>query len=335
MAACAARRRRSSRTNTSNVDTSALRNKGKIIMTSKMRNKICRIGLLLLISSFAITDLLAQESSNATSEKKIDEVTTLKPQIRWKFERGNNIRYKYVEATHVEVYANTGSQGMAQIGKAMDVTINGIFEFAPNLDNTANLKIKIDDIKSSEDSGDSMPQLNQSLDQQKAEVTVLYNQNGTIGLLDENEENAEDAMEVQLALDKMFQLPENPSLFPGDVFEKQLDYFTKFFDTADASIKTTFVGWEEKGGAKLAKFSSIVGISAIAQEGNNSVDMKINGKGLWFFDPAVGKLISSEFNYHIDLNLKMSSGDEDAFSPSGEGVEIISKGDGKISFELE
>ena len=120
-------------------------------------------------------------------------------------------------------------------------------------------------------------------------------------MLDETRKTS-DYMAMQSTLDELFQMPPEPIVNPGDTWEKDISYGPFYDENMEGNIKTTFVGWEDQEGIKMAVFESEIQLHSTKTSGGITLDINITGNGNWTFCPSLGSLMNSEVNYIFEMS---------------------------------
>ncbi len=221
--------------------------------------------------------------------------------IKWNFEAGKNIKYKYTRETRIVITGESDFPLIEDIERVSVIKAKGDIIFKPKHDGTVDLTLSLGSKAGAESSHPFLPRGFLGTSPKLKYFTVNYLSDGTV--FSDADKSDETGFMAQFLLDEFFQLPPNPNVQPGDTWEKKIVIPNEEDDRIEGTINTTFIGWEEFNGVRYAKFKSDMKTRANIFENKMELTLDTNGEGHWVFSPSFGCLMSSEVNYTFNIKV--------------------------------
>ncbi|GEM_PF-2940098 len=281
-----------------------------------MRRSFYIMACLVAIAMLLMQAVVADETGSATTPEKKEQPKG--NQIRWKFKSGQTLTYEYSETFQGTMTGEGDAIDTQAINQKFDIKTGGTLVFEPNDDGNANLTISLESSENEGGQGDFLQSSPGGATPKQLDATVTIKPDGTV--YTEEGENNEVITSVRSMLDMFFQMPPEPEIRQGESWDKELEYLTQRDDSTEGSVSTTFVGWEKQGASRYAKFEYSLNITSKKSQGPMEMNMAMKGKGIWRFDPSIGKLVDSNFSYTIEVLsvIDVPPGE----GPDGQGMHI-------------
>jgi len=247
--------------------------------------------------------------------------------LRWNFGEKKTFSYNYAETLKMDIKGDSDVMGAESFEKNTKVETSGTITIESTGQNKAefDIDLEINEVSDGFDRGPSFAPEEEPM-KRKTNVTGTVTQDGTMEL---EEKNVAARTAVQSMMDKLYVMPSDPKVSPGDSWEKDLDYLTRTDASASGKVKTTFLGWKEKDGARYADFESNMIIEVEQTQGDAEQTTTITGTGTWRFDPSEGKLVESDLAYTLELEMRIEIPPGQRPEDPGATITFTAKGEGE------
>jgi len=255
-----------------------------------------------------------------------------KPQsldLRWKFGDEKSFTYNYTETFKMNMKGESDSADDPSLNKDRNVETAGTITIkSTGGGDKAELNINLVITEKADELGQS-PSFDskENTRERNMDITAMVLPDGAIEL---EEENLAAHASVQSMMDKLYVMPSNPEVSPGDSWEKDMDYLTRMSPSTSGKVNTTFLGWTQEEGGRYAEFENHILIEMEQARAGAEQTTTITGDGTWRFDPSAGKVVQSNLDYTLNMEMYMDIPPEKDPDGVGKSIDITANGEGKV-----